>query len=70
MEVKYKKCLGIGCHKKEECKRYKEWCDLRPSDYMKLLDNCTRALKDELECTERFYKNKIAELEQKKVKKR
>ena len=44
--------------------------NLQKYDYMKLLDNCTRALKDELECTERFYKNKIAELEQKKVKKR
>ena len=52
----------------EECKRYKEWCDLKPSDYMRLLDNCTRALKDELECTEKFYKNKIAELEKKKRK--
>ncbi len=49
---------------------YVKVLDLKPSDYMKLLDNCTRALKDELECTERFYKNKIAELEQKKVKKR
>lgn len=52
----------------EECKRYKDWCDLRPSDYMKLLDNCTRVLKDELECTENFYKKKIAELERKKVR--
>lgn len=54
----------------EECQRYKDWCNLRPSDYMKLIDNCTRALKDELECTEKFYKSKIAELEQKKSRKR
>ena len=55
----------------EECKRYQEWCDLKPSDYMKLFDNCTRALKDELECTEKFYKEKVEELEQKlKSKKR
>lgn len=54
----------------EECQRYKDWCNLRPSDYMKLLDNCTKALKDELECVEKFYKNKISELEQKKHKKK
>lgn len=67
MQFEYSRYVQIGTP--EECKRYKEWCDLRPSDYIKLLDNCTRALKDELECTEKFYKNKIAELEQKEARK-
>ena len=30
---------------------------------MRLFDTATRALKDELECTERYYKNKIEEIE-------
>lgn len=66
MHFEYSQYTHVGTP--EECKRYKEWCDLKPSDYMRLLDNCTRALKDELECTEKFYKNKIAELEKKKRK--
>ena len=66
MHFEYSQYAEVGTP--EECKRYKEWCDLKPSDYMRLLDNCTRALKDELECTEKYYKNKIAELEKKKQK--
>lgn len=50
----------------EQCEKYKDLCDLKPSDYIKLLDNCTKAFKEELECKEKFYKNKIAELEKKK----
>ena len=68
MHFEYSQYAKIGTP--EECKRYKEWCDLKPSDYMRLLDNCKKAFKDELECTEKFYKNKIAELEQKKSKKK
>lgn len=43
----------------DECQRYKDWSDLRPSDYMRLLDNCTKALKDELECTKKFYEKEL-----------
>ena len=68
MHFEYTSYTHVGTPK--ECKRYKEWCDLKPSDYMRLLDNCTQALKDELECTEKFYKCKIAELERKGNKKR
>lgn len=68
MHFEYSQYTQIGTPK--ECKRYKDWCDLKPSDYMKLIDTCTRALKDELECKEKFYKSIIAELEQKKNKKR
>lgn len=68
MHFEYTSYTHVGTP--EECKRYKDWCDLKPSDYMKLLDNCTRALKDELECAEKFYKSKIAELEQSKTRKR
>lgn len=67
MYFEYEKYTRVGTP--EECKRYKDWCDLKPSDCMKLFDNCTHALKDELECTKKFYENKIAELEQKKTKK-
>ena len=67
MHFEYSRYVQIGTP--EECQRYKDWCDLKPSDYMKLLDKCTGALKDELECMERFYKNKIAELERKKSRK-
>ena len=67
MHFEYSEYIQIGTPK--ECKRYKDWCDLRPSDFMRLLDNCTNALKEELECTEKFYKSKIAELEMKNKKK-
>lgn len=67
MHSEYEEYTRVGTP--EECKRYKDWCDLKPSDYMRLLDNCTQALRDELECTKSFYENKIAELEQKKRKK-
>ena len=67
MHFEYDSYTRVGTP--EECKRYKDWCDLKPSDYMKILDNCTRALKDELECTEKFYKNKIEELERGKKRK-
>lgn len=49
-------------------RKYKDLCDLKPSDYIRLLDNCTKAFKEELECKEKFYKSKIAELEKKKKK--
>ncbi len=61
MHFEYMQYMKVGTP--EECKRYREWCDLKPSDYMKLFDTATRALKDELECTERYYKNKIEEIE-------
>lgn len=61
MHFEYMQYMKVGTP--EECKRYKEWCDLKPSDYMRLFDTATRALKDELECTERHYKNKIEEIE-------
>lgn len=61
MHFEYMQYMKVGTP--EECKRYKEWCDLKPSDYMRLFDTATRALKDELECTERYYKNKIEEIE-------
>ena len=63
MHFEYESYTHVGTP--EECKRYKEWCDLKPSDYMRLLDNCTSALIDELECTKQFYERKIVELEQK-----
>ena len=68
MHFEYSQYTQIGTP--EECKRYKDWCDLKPSDYMRIMDNCLGVLKDELECTERFYKNRIAELEAKKRKKK
>lgn len=61
IHFEYMQYMKVGTP--EECKRYKEWCDLKPSDYMRLFDTATRALKDELECTERYYKNKIEEIE-------
>lgn len=61
MHFEYMQYMKVGTP--EECKRYKEWCDLKPSDYMRLFDTATRALKDELECTERYYRNKIEEIE-------
>lgn len=61
MHFEYMQYMKVGTP--EECKRYKEWCDLKPSDYMRLFDTATRALKDEFECTERYYKNKIEEIE-------
>lgn len=61
MHFEYMQYMKVGTP--EECKRYKEWCDLKPSYYMRLFDTATRALKDELECTERYYKNKIEEIE-------
>ena len=61
MHFEYMQYMKVGTP--EECKRYREWCDLKPSDYMKLFNTATRALKDELECTERYYKNKIEEIE-------
>ena len=67
MHFEYLEYMRIGTP--EECKRYKDWSDLRPSYFMRLLDNCTKALKDEIECTENFYKAKIAELEMKNKKK-
>lgn len=67
LHSEYSKYIQVGTP--EECMRYKEWCDLKPSDYMRLLDNCTRTLKDELECTENFYKKRIIELED-KIKRR
>lgn len=67
MHFEYSSYTQVGTP--EECKRYKEWCNLAPSDYMKLLDRCTSALKEELECVERFYQGKVEELEH-KLKKR
>lgn len=62
MHFDYMQYTHIGTP--EQCQRYKDWCDLKPSDYMRMLDNCVTALKDELECKERYYQKKIKELEQ------
>lgn len=64
MHCEYSQYARIGTP--EQFKNYKDLCDLKPSDYIRLLDNCTKAFKEELECKEKFYKNKIAELEKKK----
>lgn len=64
MHCEYYRYVKIGTP--EQCEKYKDLCDLKPSDYIRLLDNCTKAFKEELECKEKFYKNKIAELEKKK----
>lgn len=64
MHNEYCRYVRIGTP--EQCKKYKDLCDLKPSDYIRLLDNCTKAFKEELECKEKFYKNKIAELEKRK----
>lgn len=66
MHFEYMQYIKVGTP--EECKRYKEWCDLKPSDYMRLFDTATRALKDELECTNKYYENKIKEIELEKKK--
>ena len=66
MHCEYSQYARIGTP--EQFKNYKDLCDLKPSDYIRLLDNCTKAFKEELECAEKFYKNKIAELEKKKKK--
>lgn len=66
MHFEYMQYIKVGTP--EECKRYKEWCDLKPSDYMRLFDTATRALKDELECTNKYYENKIKEIELDKKK--
>lgn len=64
MHCEYYRYVRVGTP--EQCEKYKDLCDLKPSDYIRLLDNCTKAFKEELECKEMFYKNKIAELEKKK----
>lgn len=64
MHCEYYRYVRIGTP--EQCEKYKDLCDLKPSDYIRLLDNCTKAFKEELECKEKFYKSKIAELEKKK----
>ena len=66
MHFEYMQYMKVGTP--EECERYKEWCDLKPSDYMRLFDTATRALKDELECTNKYYENKIKEIELDKKK--
>lgn len=64
MHCEYSQYARIGTP--EQFKNYKDLCDLKPSDYIRLLDNCTKVFKEELECKEKFYKNKIAELDKKK----
>lgn len=64
MHCEYSQYARIGTP--EQCEKYKDLCDLKPSDYIRLLDNCTKVFKEELECKEKFYKNKIAELDKKK----
>lgn len=67
MHLEYSEYVRIATP--ELCKKYKDLCDLKPSDYIKLLNNYKKVFKEELECKEKFYKNKIAELEKKKKRK-
>lgn len=66
MHTEYRKYCEIGTV--EDCKTYKEWCELSPKECWEATKKLMQAMNGDFECEKRYLEKQIKELRRRKDK--